>query len=119
MAVKERTEDMRQSARQLRESARRENLEERLEDVVKERPGVEPFLDFRPLAIAVTIGAVLTLIAVLVASAITRAAEPERMAHAMRLAVEAGHAARAAGRIPRRWHACASSPAAGLPEVLA
>jgi|SRR5947207_5434584 len=57
--------------------------------------------------------------AVLVASAITRAAEPERMAHAMRLAVEAGHAARAAGRIPRRWHACASSPAAGLPEVLA
>jgi len=28
MAVKERTEDMRQSARQLRESARRENLEE-------------------------------------------------------------------------------------------
>jgi len=36
---------------------------------VKERPGGEPFLDFRPLAIAVTIGAVLTLIAVLVASA--------------------------------------------------
>jgi thiazole synthase len=54
--------------------------------------------------------------AVLVASAITRAAQPQRMAHAMRLAVEAGHAARAAGRIPRRWHANASSPAAGLPE---
>jgi thiazole synthase len=54
--------------------------------------------------------------AVLVASAITRAAEPQRMAHAMRLAVQAGHAARAAGRIPRRWHASASSPAAGLPE---
>jgi thiazole synthase len=54
--------------------------------------------------------------AILVASAITRAAEPERMATAMRLAVAAGHAARLAGRIPRRWHAQASSPAAGLPE---
>jgi len=54
--------------------------------------------------------------AVLVASAITRAADPEQMARAMRLAVAAGHAARAAGRIPRRWHAQASSPLAGLPE---
>ena len=54
--------------------------------------------------------------AVLIASAITRAADPERMAHAMRLAVTAGHAARGAGRIPRRWHAQASSPLAGLPE---
>jgi len=54
--------------------------------------------------------------AVLVASAITRAADPERMAHAMRLAVAAGHAARTAGRIARRWHAHASSPLGGLPE---
>ncbi|MBV9384074.1 MAG: thiazole synthase [Streptosporangiaceae bacterium] len=53
---------------------------------------------------------------VLIASAITRAADPGRMAHAMRLAVTAGHAARQAGRIPRRWHALASSPLAGLPE---
>jgi thiazole synthase len=53
--------------------------------------------------------------AVLVASAITRAADPERMAHAMRLAVAAGRAARAAGRIPRRWYARASSPLAGVP----
>jgi thiazole synthase len=52
---------------------------------------------------------------VLVASAITRAADPERMAVAMRLAVAAGHAAAGAGRIPRRWHAHASSPAADLP----
>ncbi len=51
--------------------------------------------------------------AVLIASAITRAAEPERMATAMRLAVAAGYAARTAGRIPRRWHAQASSPVAG------
>jgi thiazole synthase len=50
---------------------------------------------------------------VLVASAITRAADPEQMAVAIRLAVEAGRAACQAGRIPRRWHAVASSPEAG------
>jgi thiazole synthase len=55
--------------------------------------------------------------AVLVASAITRAAEPGRMATAMRLAVAAGYAARTAGRIPRRWHARASSPVDGRPEL--
>jgi thiazole synthase len=54
--------------------------------------------------------------AVLAASAITRAADPERMARAMRLAVSAGHEAGAAGRIPRRWHARASSPLSGLPD---
>ena len=52
---------------------------------------------------------------VLIASAITRAADPERMARAMRLAVAAGYDARAAGRISRRWHAQASSPLTGLP----
>ncbi len=51
--------------------------------------------------------------AVLVASAITKAADPARMALAMALAVEAGRAAYEAGRIPRRWHAVASSPATG------
>jgi thiazole synthase len=55
--------------------------------------------------------------AVLAASAITRAAEPGRMAAAIRLAVAAGYAARTAGRIPRRWHAQASSPVAGVPEL--
>ena len=54
---------------------------------------------------------------VLIASAITRAADPVRMAGAMRLAVAAGHAARSAGRISRRWHAQPSSPLDGLPEV--
>ena len=48
--------------------------------------------------------------AVLLATAVTRASDPEAMAHAMRLAVEAGHAARGAGRIPRRFWAQASSP---------
>ena len=55
--------------------------------------------------------------AVLLASAVTRARDPERMALAMRHAVEAGRLARQAGRIPRRWHAQASTPMAGLPEL--
>ena len=54
--------------------------------------------------------------AVLVASAIARAAEPARMAGAIRLAVEAGREARLAGRIPRRLHAEASTPNEGLAE---
>jgi len=55
--------------------------------------------------------------AVLLASAVTRARDPERMALAMRHAVEAGRLAHGAGRIPRRWHAQASSPMAGLPDL--
>jgi thiazole synthase len=51
--------------------------------------------------------------AVLAATAITRADDPVRMARALRLAVEAGTAARGAGRIPRRTTARASSPIAG------
>ena len=39
----------------------------------------------------------------LLATAVTRAGDPELMARAMRLAVEAGRAARGAGRIPRRY----------------
>jgi thiazole synthase len=54
--------------------------------------------------------------AVLCASAISRAADPVAMAHAIRHAVLAGVLARDAGRIPRRTHARASSPMAGLPE---
>jgi thiazole synthase len=54
----------------------------------------------------------------LIASAITRAADPELMASAMRDAVVAGRAAFRAGRIPRRWHgAVASSPVSGVPAV--
>lgn len=52
--------------------------------------------------------------AVLVASAVTRAAEPELMARAMRLAAEAGRYSYLAGRIPRRWAAEASSPYVGM-----
>jgi thiazole synthase len=48
--------------------------------------------------------------AVLLATAVTRAQDPERMAHAMRLAVDAGRHAALAGRIPQRHWARASSP---------
>ena len=54
--------------------------------------------------------------AVLCASAISRAKDPVAMARAIRGAVEAGRAARLAGRIPRRLHAEASTPDAGLPD---
>jgi thiazole synthase len=52
---------------------------------------------------------------VLLASAVTRAEWPGRMAAAMRHAVVAGRLAYRAGRIPRRLHATASSPLEGLP----
>jgi thiazole synthase len=52
--------------------------------------------------------------AVLVASSVTRARRPERMAEAMRHAVLAGRAAREAGRITRRFHGEASSSFDGL-----
>jgi thiazole synthase len=51
--------------------------------------------------------------AVLLATSVTRAQEPERMADAMRLAVEAGRLARRAGRIPVRRYAEASSTPLG------
>jgi thiazole synthase len=54
---------------------------------------------------------------VLLASSVARAKDPVRMALAMRCAVEAGYAARRAGRIPRRVHAEASTPDAGLPDL--
>jgi thiazole synthase len=52
--------------------------------------------------------------AVLLASAVTRAQDPARMAEAMAAAVHAGRLARTAGRIPRRDHAHASSPTEGM-----
>jgi thiazole synthase len=54
---------------------------------------------------------------VLLASAISRAAYPVAMAHAMRMAVEAGRVAAGAGRIPRRRYAEASTPSEGMPEL--
>jgi thiazole synthase len=54
---------------------------------------------------------------VLLASAVSRAEDPAKMAAAMRKAVEAGYEARRAGRIPRRLYADASSPVEGLAEL--
>ncbi len=52
--------------------------------------------------------------AVLLNTAVAGARDPVSMAVAMRHAVEAGYLARAAGRIPRRLYATASSPLDGV-----
>jgi thiazole synthase len=54
---------------------------------------------------------------VLLSSSVARAEDPVRMAGAMRAAVEAGYAARRAGRIPRKLHAQASTPEEGLAKL--
>jgi thiazole synthase len=51
---------------------------------------------------------------ILMNTAIAEARQPERMAHAMRLAVEAGRHAFLSGRMPRREVAVPSSPSAGM-----
>jgi thiazole synthase len=51
---------------------------------------------------------------VLLASAVTRAQDPVAMAEAMALAVRAGRLAHKSGRIPKRFHARASSPTEGM-----
>jgi thiazole synthase len=55
--------------------------------------------------------------AVLLATSVTRARHPVRMATAMRHAVEAGRLARRAGRIPRRLYAEASTSPEGLADL--
>jgi thiazole synthase len=54
---------------------------------------------------------------ILLASAISRAEDPAAMAAAMRKAVEAGHEASTAGRIPRRLYGEASSSTEGVAEL--
>jgi thiazole synthase len=56
--------------------------------------------------------------AVLLASAVTRARDPEKMAAAMRAAVRAGRLAHGAGRIPRRTYADPSTSDQGRPDLL-
>jgi thiazole synthase len=60
-----------------------------------------------------TVPVVLDCDAVLLASAVTRAEDPVRMAEAMKYAVQAGRLARGAGRIPVRRYAEASSTHVG------
>ncbi len=55
--------------------------------------------------------------AVLLASAVTRAQDPVRMAEAFKHAVIGGRLAARAGRIPRREHAVASSALEGRPDL--
>ena len=86
--------------------------------LIREQAGVPVILDAgigtaSDAALAMEAGAD----AVLLASAVSRAADPAHMARAMRLAVEAGRAAFEAGRIPRRLYADASSPMEGMPEL--
>lgn len=61
-------------------------------------------------AIAMELG----VAAVLMNTGIAGAKDPLAMAHAMRLAVEAGRLAYKAGRIPRKLYATASSPLEGI-----
>jgi thiazole synthase len=86
--------------------------------IIAERSGVPVILDAgigtaSDAALAMELGCD----AVLLASAVSRAEDPVGMATAMRAAVEAGWAARQAGRIPRRLHAEASTPLEGRPEL--
>ena len=62
----------------------------------------------------VTIAMELGCDGVLLNTGIAGAADPLRMAHAMRLAIEAGWLAASAGRIPRKLYATASSPTQGM-----
>jgi thiazole synthase len=86
--------------------------------IITERAGVPVILDAgigtaSDAALAMELGCD----GVLLASSVSRAEDPAGMAVAMRRAVEAGHAARLAGRIPRRLHADASTPVEGTPDL--
>jgi thiazole synthase len=86
--------------------------------IIAERAGVPVILDAgvgtaSDAALAMELGCS----AVMAASSIFGAEDPAAMAAALRRGVEAGHAARRAGRIPRRTHAEPSTPEQGLPEL--
>jgi thiazole synthase len=86
--------------------------------IIVERAGVPVVMDAGVgTASDATIAMELGCDAVLLASAVTRARDPESMAEAMRKAVEAGRLARLAGRIPRRLHADPSTTFEGMPEL--
>jgi thiazole synthase len=82
--------------------------------LIVEQAGVPVILDAgagtaSDVALAMELGCA----AVMLATAVTRAQEPALMAEAMRKAVESGRLAHRAGRIPKRFHAEASSPMEG------
>src|SRR3954467_9532521 len=85
--------------------------------LIRERAGVPVILDAgvgtaSDAALAMELGCD----AVLCASPISRAEDPETMARAIRLGTEAGRLAYRAGRIPRRLYAQASTPEEGVAE---
>ncbi|HVS29114.1 MAG TPA: thiazole synthase [Solirubrobacteraceae bacterium] len=85
--------------------------------IIVERAGVPVVLDAGVgTASDATLAMELGCDAVLSASAIARAHDPTAMARALAGAVEAGRAARTAGRIPRRLHAEPSTAPQGLAE---
>ncbi len=86
-----------------------------LEDLKKDDPSYPVIIDAgvgtaSDVAIAMELG----VDGVLLNTGIASARDPLRMAHAMRLAVEAGWLAAGAGRIPKKLYATASSPTEGL-----
>ncbi len=83
--------------------------------IIIERAGVPVIIDAglgtaSDAAVAMELGAA----GVLLNTAIAGAADPVAMATAFKLAVQAGHLARNAGRIPRKLYASASSPLGGV-----
>ena len=86
--------------------------------IIVERAGVPVILDAgigtaSDAALAMELGCD----GVLLASAVSRARDPDLMARAMKLAVEGGRAAHLAGRIPKRLYAEASTPEVGMPGL--
>ena len=71
MAVTDREEvkALRDDAHSVRDTFRKDNIEERLQEVVEDRPGVQPFLELRPLGVAVVIAAALTLVSLVLFNA--------------------------------------------------
>ncbi len=85
-----------------------------LEDLKRDDPDYPVIIDAgvgtaSDVAIAMELGCD----GVLLNTGIASATDPLRMAHAMRLAVEAGRLAARAGRIPKKLYATASSPTEG------
>jgi thiazole synthase len=86
-----------------------------LEDLKKDDPAYPVIVDAGVgTASDVTFAMELGVDGVLLNTGVAGAKDPLRMAHAMRLAVEAGRLAAGAGRIPRKLYATASSPTEGM-----
>jgi len=91
------------------------NIRITLEDLKNGDPGYPVIIDAGVgTASDVTIAMELGCDGVLLNTGIAGATDPLRMAHAMKLAVEAGWLAAQAGRIPKKLYATASSPSQGM-----